>query len=90
MSPTVKLLHTQPMPKLCKNCKYYQPYPSNYKPMRESLGKCTYEKKVDLVSGDISYEYASIVREYTCKEEFYVEQEKPVSSWEQLKWFFLM
>jgi len=57
--------------------------------MRESLGKCTYEKKVDLVSGEITYEYASIVREYTCKEEFYIENDKPVSSWEKFKWFLM-
>lgn len=89
MSPTLKQAHTQPTPNLCKDCKYFKPYSSTNHSMRYSLGKCTYEHQIDLVSGRITYEYASIAREYRCKEQFYVKAEKPKSMWEQLTMYLM-
>ena len=39
-------------------------------------GVCTYQYSLDLVTGEKKYDYASIVRQYTCKETFYEENEK--------------
>lgn len=89
MSPTLKQVHTQPMPKLCKDCKYFKPYPSSSSQMRYSLGQCTYEHRIDLVSGKITYEFASVAREYSCKEQFYVKNDEPKSMWEQLTMYLM-
>lgn len=52
--------------KFCRNCKYYKHASQDY---------CTYYGKINLVSGEVSYEYASIAREYECKGEKY--EDKP-------------
>lgn len=44
---------------LCKNCVYFKPYkhPEHY-----DLGRCTKFGKMDIISGNIDYEYA-----YQCR-----------------------
>lgn len=76
MTVIQKIISGKPLPNLCRNCKYFMPdksYLFNSKSKVE-FGKCTYEQKIDLVTGDVSYDYASIVREFTCKGEFYKEK----------------
>lgn len=76
MSPLVKLLPNQSLPKLCYNCKYFSPAKSMINNIdKNQYGRCTYFRNIDVVTGEISYDLASVVREYTCKETLYEEKE---------------
>lgn len=74
---TAKIMLNQPVPKLCRDCKYFKPSTIMLKGLdKVQYGICTYQHSLDLVTGEKKYEYASIVRQYTCKETFYEEKEK--------------
>jgi hypothetical protein len=57
------------IPNLCKNCKYIKYFANMH------YSKCTKFGRIDLVSGDIRYDYASTAREFTCKGKYYEEKE---------------
>ena len=48
---------------LCKNCKYFSKGPATY----DTLGKCMKFGEKNIVSGEITYEYADMVRSYINK-----------------------
>jgi hypothetical protein len=51
----------------CRNCKYFKPDKSlNSEESQIKFGKCTYFGEKDLISGEITYPYASIARPNWC------------------------
>jgi hypothetical protein len=54
------------LPKLCVDCKYFVGadfiWPDE-RPDHSKFGKCKLFGKINLVTGDIKYEYANLVRE---------------------------
>jgi|APGre2960657373_1045057.scaffolds.fasta_scaffold00041_26 hypothetical protein len=77
-SAIAKIILNQPVPKLCRDCKFFKKSDiSVFKKIDKiQYGVCTYQYSLDLVTGEKKYDYASIVRQYTCKETFYEENEK--------------
>jgi len=65
-----KITCNQLMPNLCINCQYYRK-----RILIDVLPKCTYEKNVDNVSGEITYNFASTFREYQCESKYYKKKE---------------
>jgi len=78
MTAIVKIIFNQPIPKLCRDCKFFKKSDSKIfsKIDKIQYGICTYQHSMDLVTGEKKYEYASIIRQYTCKGTFYEEIEK--------------
>ena len=56
------------MPYLCIDCKYFKYDSLLY---NGTFAKCTKIFKIDLVSGKRVYEYASLAREFDCKEKYF-------------------
>lgn len=59
--------------KICKDCKHFK------KGLFSSVefGACSKFGQQNLVDGTITYQYASIAREYDCKGDYFEEQEPP-------------
>lgn len=76
------------MPNLCRNCKHFIPNKEFHRntPQYIEYGRCGYYQKVNLVSGKIEYDYASVVREYKCNETYF-EQKDPSKSFEEIPWW---
>ena len=70
-------------PNLCRNCVHFMPNKlfSTKDINRYAHGKCKYYHSIDLVTGEIEYKYASIAREYDCKEEHYAQKEVVPKTW---------
>ena len=65
-----------PMPNLCKNCKYFLPNASLKKEEDKiKLGLCTLYGTIDLVDGSTNYELASISRKHDCKGKHWTMEE---------------
>ena len=71
MSHIVKIINSvTPLPKLCKDCKYLKKgIFSDY-----TFAECTKIYTIDLIAGSRKYDYASIAREYDCKEKYFEEK----------------
>jgi len=67
-----KITPNQIIPNLCINCQYYRNRIFDIYP------KCTYVKNINNVSGVITYEFASIYREFECKGNFYKEKKNNI------------
>ena len=59
------------IPKLCINCKYFKK--NNF--YNNTFAKCTKTYMIDVVDGTHKYSYASIAREYECKEKYFEQKE---------------
>ncbi len=73
---TQKIIIGEALPKICRHCKYFIPESS---PLllgidKIKYGKCGYQQIVDLVTGDIEYTYANVMRAHICKGKFYKEK----------------
>lgn len=64
------------LPKICRHCKYFIPESSSLLLGIDKIkyGKCGYQQIVDLVTGNILYNYATVVRSHICKGKFYKEK----------------
>lgn len=65
-------------PKLCKDCVWFKPDDDHF-PQDTSrglkFGSCQYFGNIDLVSGVVTYEFASVARETICKGELWTKKE---------------
>lgn len=59
-------------PKICINCKHYIP-PKPCSSPDKNLGLCKYFGEVHLVTGEISYPFASAARDALCKGDMYTD-----------------
>jgi hypothetical protein len=66
ISPSTPVTH-----KICKNCKHFR---SGFLSSVE-FGKCSKFGEQNLVDGTITYDYASVTRDYHCKGDYFEEQE---------------
>jgi hypothetical protein len=71
-SKCVKYIEGEKMPSICRECKYFRKTYSMYIDSLE-FGKCTKVSNLDLVTGCKTYNYASIIREFECKGDWYEE-----------------
>jgi hypothetical protein len=68
------------LPKLCKDCKYFRPdnfyFLSDifFTDNRYRFGKCSKSMDIDLLSGKKTYDYASTVREFNCKGQWFTSR----------------
>jgi hypothetical protein len=60
---------------LCKNCKFYVKS-SLFPETDASLGFCSKFSEINLVTGEISYQYASIARKFECDGDHYEKKDK--------------
>lgn len=74
-SKTIKYIDGDKMPNICRDCKYFRKSHYLYHYTIE-LGKCTKISNLDLVTGFKTYNYASVVREFDCKGNWYEENKK--------------
>lgn len=64
---------TAPLPpRFCKDCRYYKPDPALPEPMH---GLCTKDPKINMVDGTTEYKNVAIVREFTCKGQWWETRE---------------
>lgn len=71
-STIIKYIEGELKPNICKDCKYFQPDNFYFLTQnRYEFGKCKKSMDLNLVSGKINYNYASITREYKCKGEWF-------------------
>ena len=76
MNHHIQQIHTEAIPKFCKNCKYFK-RPIIFSPLR--YGDCTYFRSVNKVDGTIVYPLAVNVRQDYCKDVFYEEKVNPIT-----------
>jgi hypothetical protein len=56
---------TNPMPPICKDCKYFKEDKIFDNKLRYLNGKCLYKGRMNVVSGEIEYGYAETMRMMT-------------------------
>jgi hypothetical protein len=64
--------------KFCRDCKFFKPQSDPKIDLQ--FGKCTFYKSIDMVTGRIYYNYASVARMYMCHGESFVSKQDPLSS----------
>lgn len=70
-SPSIIPIHQGISKPICKNCKHFIP-PKIGNDLK--LGQCSKIGYINLIDGEIVYEYVQSAREYHCKGEMYEEK----------------